>query len=252
MPALPTGAVAPAPDRRLGEAARAVESMLLKQIVVSSGAFKGGESAGSAFRSDLFAQTLADALAQGGGIGLAAMLERSLGGGAADPAGTPGPCGEEAPPPRPGRPPCPSSSPRRWSRVPPPAHSGSGPTRSRARVRRTRDSTCPPREVPPSRPRPPAPWCQPVRGAATAWPWRSTMAAGSRRFMATPRRCWSSRASRSSAERPWPCSGTPADPPGPTSTSRSDRTGDRWTRGGSLMPINLVPTTWVDAQFLPP
>ncbi len=71
----------PAVDRRLGETARAVESMLLKQIVVASGAFKGGEGAGSAFRSDIFAQTLSDALAQGGGIGLAAMLERSLGGG---------------------------------------------------------------------------------------------------------------------------------------------------------------------------
>jgi murein DD-endopeptidase MepM/ murein hydrolase activator NlpD len=63
-----------------------MESMLLKQIVTSSGAFKGGEGAGSAFRSDIFAQTLSDALAQGGGIGLAKMLERSLGGGAPDPA----------------------------------------------------------------------------------------------------------------------------------------------------------------------
>jgi murein DD-endopeptidase MepM/ murein hydrolase activator NlpD len=63
-----------------------MESMLLKQIVTSSGAFKGGEGAGSAFRSDIFAQTLSDALAQGGGIGLAKMLERSLGGGAPAPA----------------------------------------------------------------------------------------------------------------------------------------------------------------------
>jgi murein DD-endopeptidase MepM/ murein hydrolase activator NlpD len=62
-----------------------MESMLLKQIVVSSGAFKGGEGAGSAFRADIFAQTLADALAQGGGIGLATMLERSLGAGGAEP-----------------------------------------------------------------------------------------------------------------------------------------------------------------------
>jgi len=74
-------AVAPASDPRLHEAARAMESMLLKQIVVASGAFKGGAAAGSAVRADLFAQTLSDALTNGGGIGLAAMLERSLGGG---------------------------------------------------------------------------------------------------------------------------------------------------------------------------
>jgi murein DD-endopeptidase MepM/ murein hydrolase activator NlpD len=63
-----------------------MESMLLKQIVTSSGAFKGGEGAGSGIRADIFAQTLSDALAQGGGIGLARMLERSLGGGTAAPA----------------------------------------------------------------------------------------------------------------------------------------------------------------------
>lgn len=77
---LATASGIPAADPRLREASRAMESMLLKQIVVSSGAFKGGEGAGSAVRADVFAQTLADALARGGGIGLAALLERSLGG----------------------------------------------------------------------------------------------------------------------------------------------------------------------------
>lgn len=81
---LATDAAAPAPDPRLHEAARAMESMLLKQIVVASGTFKGGEGPGSAIRADLFAQTLSDALSNGGGIGLAAMIERSLGAGAAD------------------------------------------------------------------------------------------------------------------------------------------------------------------------
>jgi len=67
-----------ADERRLGEAARALESMLLKQIVSSSGAFKGGESPGSAIRADLFASTLADAVAGSGGIGLADQVVRSL------------------------------------------------------------------------------------------------------------------------------------------------------------------------------
>jgi murein DD-endopeptidase MepM/ murein hydrolase activator NlpD len=78
-----------------------MESMLLKQIVTSSGAFKGGEGAGSGVRADIFAQTLSDALAQGGGIGLARMLERSLGGGPPAPAAPPtAVAGLPAPPPR--------------------------------------------------------------------------------------------------------------------------------------------------------
>jgi murein DD-endopeptidase MepM/ murein hydrolase activator NlpD len=60
--------------------------MLLKQIVTSSGAFKGGDSAGSAVRADLFASTLADAVAASGGIGLADELARSLTPGAGGPA----------------------------------------------------------------------------------------------------------------------------------------------------------------------
>jgi murein DD-endopeptidase MepM/ murein hydrolase activator NlpD len=76
---LPAGA-----DPRLAEASRALEAMLLKQIVSASGTFKGGESAGSAVRADLFATTLADAVASSGGIGIADQLVRSLtpGGGA--------------------------------------------------------------------------------------------------------------------------------------------------------------------------
>ncbi len=66
-------------DRRLHEAAQAMEALLLKQIVKSSGAFGGGQSAGSGIRADLFADALADAVARAGGIGIAAELERSLG-----------------------------------------------------------------------------------------------------------------------------------------------------------------------------
>ena len=75
-----------ADDRRLHEAARSLESMLLKQIVSSSGAFRGGDSPGSAIRADLFASTLADAVAGSGGIGLADQVVRSLTPGGGQPA----------------------------------------------------------------------------------------------------------------------------------------------------------------------
>jgi murein DD-endopeptidase MepM/ murein hydrolase activator NlpD len=52
--------------------------MVLKQLVQSSKAFQGGDSAGAGIREELFASTLAEALVRGGGIGLAAQVERSL------------------------------------------------------------------------------------------------------------------------------------------------------------------------------
>lgn len=84
------------PDPRLGEAARALESMLLRQIVKASGAFKGGESAGSTVREGLFTDALADAVTGAGGIGLAGQIVRSLdpaarGAGAPAPASVPAP-----------------------------------------------------------------------------------------------------------------------------------------------------------------
>lgn len=74
-----------AADPRLAEASRALEAMLVKQIVTSSRAYGGGESAGSAIRADLFANTLADAVAASGGLGIADQLTRSLGGASATP-----------------------------------------------------------------------------------------------------------------------------------------------------------------------
>lgn len=65
-------------DPRLAEASRALEAMLVKQIVTSSRAYGGGESAGSSVRADLFANTLADAVASAGGLGIADQLTRSL------------------------------------------------------------------------------------------------------------------------------------------------------------------------------
>lgn len=83
-PNVPT---AEAQRERLREAARSLESMVLKHLVTASGAFKGGDGPGAAIRSDLFATTLAESLAKGGGIGLAAQLERSLGVAGADEPG---------------------------------------------------------------------------------------------------------------------------------------------------------------------
>jgi murein DD-endopeptidase MepM/ murein hydrolase activator NlpD len=88
VPALRAGGEA---DReKLREAAKALESIFLKQLVAASGAFGGGEGAGASIRADLFATTLADTLAKHGGIGLAAQLERSLTG-EAPPAPGPAP-----------------------------------------------------------------------------------------------------------------------------------------------------------------
>jgi murein DD-endopeptidase MepM/ murein hydrolase activator NlpD len=81
-----------ADDARLHRAARALEALVLKQLVTASKAFGGGEGAGSAIRADLFADTLAGALADRGGIGLARQLEASLQGGrGAAPAPAPAP-----------------------------------------------------------------------------------------------------------------------------------------------------------------
>lgn len=74
---------------RLRDAARGLEALVLKQLVTASNAFGGGQGAGSAIRADLFASTLADSLVKGGGIGLAAQLERTLApGDGAAPGGT--------------------------------------------------------------------------------------------------------------------------------------------------------------------
>ena len=68
-------------DRRLHEAAVQLESLFLRQIVTTSGVFKGGDSAGFlSVRSGMFADALADAVARSGGIGVAAEVERTLSG----------------------------------------------------------------------------------------------------------------------------------------------------------------------------
>jgi murein DD-endopeptidase MepM/ murein hydrolase activator NlpD len=85
-----------ADESRLRDAARSLESMLLRQIIDAAGVFTGGESPGSAVRKDLFSNALADAVARSGGLGLADQIARSLGAGGdpgspAPPSPLPGP-----------------------------------------------------------------------------------------------------------------------------------------------------------------
>jgi len=56
----------------------ALESLLLKQLIQSSGAFKGTGATGSDITQNLFADTLADAVAKSGGLGLGVPVEREL------------------------------------------------------------------------------------------------------------------------------------------------------------------------------
>ena len=66
------------PIRDVTQAAQAVESCLLRQLIETSGAFKGSEMAGSQIHAHMFVDALADAVEKGGGIGLARLIENSL------------------------------------------------------------------------------------------------------------------------------------------------------------------------------
>jgi len=66
-------------SRTVHETATQLESFLVKQLLTSSGAFKGDSSVtGSTLTGELFADTLAQAVAKAGGLGLAPLLEHSL------------------------------------------------------------------------------------------------------------------------------------------------------------------------------
>lgn len=51
-----------------------LEGFVIKQLLKTSGVFKGTDAAGSALTSDLFADTLADAIAGAGGFGVSSLL----------------------------------------------------------------------------------------------------------------------------------------------------------------------------------
>jgi murein DD-endopeptidase MepM/ murein hydrolase activator NlpD len=69
----------PGPIKDASDASRALEATLLRQLLASSGAFKGSEAAGEQMHAEMFMEALADAVSQSGGLGLAKVLEGSLG-----------------------------------------------------------------------------------------------------------------------------------------------------------------------------
>jgi murein DD-endopeptidase MepM/ murein hydrolase activator NlpD len=75
------------PIRDAAEGARTLESILLKQLIQDSGAFKGMSQAGGKIYGEMFCEALANAVAQGGGIGIAKLVEGSFDKGAASPVG---------------------------------------------------------------------------------------------------------------------------------------------------------------------
>jgi len=74
------------------EGARTLESILLKQLIQESGAFRGMSQAGGKIYGEMFCEALANAVSQGGGIGIAKLVEGTFEKGAgALPAGSDAP-----------------------------------------------------------------------------------------------------------------------------------------------------------------
>jgi murein DD-endopeptidase MepM/ murein hydrolase activator NlpD len=68
------------------EAAKQLETMVLKQVLSASGAFRGSQAAGSSMWSDLLAESVAAAVTSRGGLGLADSISAQLGAAPAAPA----------------------------------------------------------------------------------------------------------------------------------------------------------------------
>lgn len=66
------------PIRDAAQASQALEACLLRQMIESSGVFKGSGMAGERLRTQMFVEALADAVEKGGGLGLAKLIEQSL------------------------------------------------------------------------------------------------------------------------------------------------------------------------------
>lgn len=60
------------------DAGRALESLLVKQLLQTSGVFKGSGAAGSALHGDLFAEAIAEAVVAQGGFGVGDSVAKSL------------------------------------------------------------------------------------------------------------------------------------------------------------------------------
>jgi murein DD-endopeptidase MepM/ murein hydrolase activator NlpD len=86
------------PVRDAADAYQQMEAMLIRQMLSASGAFKASEIAGGHLRADMFIETLADAVAKSGGIGIARLLEDSMPADQADGSAAPnGPKGPQSP-----------------------------------------------------------------------------------------------------------------------------------------------------------
>jgi Rod binding domain-containing protein len=72
-----TATAAGAPDSTEA-ATQQMEAAFLRQLLTASGAFKPADVAGGQLRADMFIETLADAVAKGGGLGIARMLKDEL------------------------------------------------------------------------------------------------------------------------------------------------------------------------------
>jgi len=66
------------PIRDAAEGARTLESILLKQLIQDSGAFKGMSQAGGKIYGEMFCEALANAVSQSGGVGIAKLVEGSF------------------------------------------------------------------------------------------------------------------------------------------------------------------------------
>ena len=60
------------------EGAKTLESILLKQLIQDSGAFRGMSQAGGKIYGEMFCEALANAVSQGGGVGIAKLVEGSF------------------------------------------------------------------------------------------------------------------------------------------------------------------------------
>jgi murein DD-endopeptidase MepM/ murein hydrolase activator NlpD len=66
------------PIRDPAEGARTLESILLKQLIADSGAFRGMNQAGGKIYGEMFCEALANAVSQSGGVGIAKLVEGSF------------------------------------------------------------------------------------------------------------------------------------------------------------------------------
>ncbi len=66
------------PIRTAADGARTLESILVKQLIQDSGAFRGMSQAGGKIYGEMFCEALANAVSQSGGVGIAKLVEGSF------------------------------------------------------------------------------------------------------------------------------------------------------------------------------